>query len=139
MARKKNDSAKALGFETLESGESARVVVSKRAKKDFDGCETQQRARLAAILKRWCKGRPLTDKMMNTNEGRTSKHKEMVQAFKAFKVRLYGFERTVAGLRTFFIVDTDPAKKQDSAGPILDRAKKRTDAALDELIEKERE
>lgn len=139
MARKKDDSAKALGFETLESSETTRVVISKRAKKDFKGCEIKQRARLAQVLKRWCKGQALTEEMMNPSEGRSSKHKEMVQAFKAFKVRLYGFERTIGKVRTFFIVDTDPAKKQNKAGPILDRAKKRTDDTIDELIDNEKE
>ncbi|WOE74900.1 hypothetical protein [Alterisphingorhabdus coralli] len=76
--------------------------------------------------------------MMNTNEGRTSKHKELVQAFKVFKVRLYGFEEKIKGVRTFIIIDADGAKKQDKAGPILDRAKQRTDALLDEL-EREKE
>lgn len=135
MNRKKRDSVEAMGFETLESSATARVVISKRAKKEFDSFETKQKARLAAVLKRWCKGQALTEEMMNPNEGRTSKHKEMVQAFKAFKVRLYGFERTIERVRTFFVVDADPAKKQNKAGPVLDRAKKRVDALIDQLID----
>lgn len=135
MNRKKRDSVKAMGFEDLESSATARIVISKRAKKEFDGFETKQRARLTAVLKRWCASQSLTEEMMNPSEGRTSKHKEMVQAFKAFKVRLYGFERTIDTVRTFFIVDADPAKKQNRAGPVLDRAKRRVDASIDQLID----
>lgn len=90
MARKMKDTIKAVGFEILESGESTQIVISKRAKKEFDGLETQQKARLTAVMKRWCSGKPLTEEMMKVNEGRTPKHKEMVQAFKAFKVRSTG-------------------------------------------------
>ena len=139
MARNMKDTIKAMGFEVLESGQSIQVVISKRAKKEFDGLETQQRARLTAVIKRWCSGKALTEEMMKVNEGRTPKHKEMIQAFKAFKVRLYGFDRTIIGTRTFFIVDADPAKKQTKAGPVLNRAKTRADAVLDELSRKERE
>ena len=138
MSRKIDDLAGALGFETLESSDSARVVISKRARKEFNGFEVKPRARIAAALKRWCKSQALTEEMMNPNEGRTPKHREMVQAFKAFKVRLYGFERTVGKKRTFFVVDADPAKKQNKAGPVLDRAKGRADQTLDDLIKKEK-
>lgn len=125
------------GFELLESGERARVVIGKRARKEFERFDVKPRARLMAAIKRWCNGVALTPEMMNTNEGRTPKHKEMVQAFKAFKNRLYGFERTNKGQRTFLIVDADPAKKQDKAGPVLDRAKKRVDAVIDSMLKRE--
>ena len=134
---RKNDTLEALGFEVIESGTASRVAISRRAKKELDAFEVKQRGRLNAVLGRWCKGQPLTDEMMNPSEGRTSKHKEMVQAFKAFKVRLYGFDRTIDRIRTFFIVDADPAKKQTKAGPVLDRAKKRIDQLLDDLIRKD--
>lgn len=125
-------------FEVLESGQRARVMIGKRAKKEFDRFEVKPRARLMAAMKRWCNGVALTPEMMNTNEGRTPKHKEMVQAFKAFKNRLYGFERSEDGNRTFLIVDADPAKKQDKAGPVLDRAKKRVDVVIDNILKREK-
>lgn len=139
MVRKNEDTSDVEGFDSLESSASARVLISKRARKEFDGLEVKQRARLGAVLRRWCHGQALTEEMMNTSEGRTSKHKEMVQAFKAFKVRLYGFDRTINKIKTFFIVDADPSKKQDKAGPILDRAKKRVDELLDTLVRKEKD
>ena len=139
MVRKNEDSSDVEGFDTLESSASARVLISKRARKEFDGLEVKQRARLGAVLQRWCQGRALTEEMINTSEGRTSKHKEMVQAFKAFKVRLYGFDRTIKKIKTFLIVDADPSKKQDKAGPILDRAKKRVDELLDVWVKKEKD
>jgi hypothetical protein len=125
------------GFEILESCQRAQVMIGKRARKEFDRFEVKPRARLKEVMKRWCNGVALTSEMMNTNEGRTSKHKEMVQAFKAFKNRLYGFEKTENGIRTFRIVDADPAKKQNKAGPILDRAKKRVDVVIDGIIKRE--
>lgn len=83
-------------------------------------------------MKLWCEGRPLTPQMFNGSEGRTLRRKIMLKAFKAFKVRLYGFDGDVGGTRTFVIVDADPAKKQDKADPkILKRAKKRIDDLLD--------
>lgn len=126
------------GFELLECSQRSRVMIGRHAKKELDRFESKPRGRLKEVMKRWCNGVALTPEMMNTNEGRTQKHKEMVQAFKAFKNRLYGFERTEDGLRTFFILDADPAKKQDKAGPVLDRAKKRIDAFIDGIIKRER-
>ena len=131
------DSLEALGFEVIESGTASQVVISKRAKKEFDDFEARQKGRLKAVLARWCKGQALTEEMINPSEGRTSKYKEMIQAFKAFKVRLYGFERTFNKVKMFFIVDADPAKKQTKAGPVLDRAKKRADELLDLMNRKD--
>jgi hypothetical protein len=72
--------------------------------------------------------------MFNANEGRTPRHEVLLQAFKTFKVRLYGFSSAVGGRRTFVIVDADPAKKQDRADPkILKRAKRRVDDLFDEF------
>lgn len=83
-------------------------------------------------MRLWCEGRPLTPKMFNGNEGRTSRHNLMLMAFKTFKTRFYGFSASVGGKRTFVIVDTDPAKKQDKADPtILKRAKRRIDDLVD--------
>ena len=63
----------------------------------------------------WCEERALTNKMFNYNEGRSAGG-IMLQAFKSFKHRFYGFERQIAGVRTFVVVDYDGAKKQDKAG-----------------------
>lgn len=139
MARDSNDSATSLGFVIVESSESARVALSKQAKKEYDGLEAQPRGRLKRIFQRWCKGQSLTEEMINPNEGRTSKHNEMIQAFKVRRVRLYGFVRSTDGMRTFFVLDADSAKKQNKAGPILGRAKKRADQALDNLIRIEKD
>lgn len=139
MSDDNSDSAAALGFEEIEASATLRVVVSRAAKKVFCKIELQPRGRLARILTRWCSGKKMNGEMMKTNEGRTGKHKERLQAFKAWAVRLYGFERTVDGLRTFFIVDVDPAKKQDKGDPrILERAKRRADDVIDRLIEMEK-
>lgn len=138
-ALKDNDSIKKLGFEILETKRLMRIAISKRAKKEFEKFEVRVRGRLKQVFKRWCNEQGLTSEMMNCNEGRTSRHKEMIHAFKAFKFRLYGFEREVSGIRTFFIVDADPAKKQNKAGPVLDRAKTRADDLLDIIEGKKKE
>ena len=94
---------------------------------EFSAVEEKKKARFARIMELWCDDSRLTPEMFNANEGRSNGN-ILLQAFKAFKVRLYGFARQVAGLKTFIIVDIDPAKKQDRADPrILKRAKRRAD------------
>ena len=98
----------------------------------FDALDEAVRARFVRIMELWCDDKPLTDKMINRNEGRTSRRNEMCQAFKAFKVRLYGFVGQENGKKTFVICDFDGAKKQDKADKqILKRAKSR----IDDLVE----
>lgn len=122
-----DDDLDRLGFEPLASAARARVVIAKRLLPDYQQIADQQRARFEAIMRRWCEGVKLTPQMFNPNEGR-SQSGILLQAFKAFKIRLYGFERRISSVRTFLIVDHDPAKKQDRADPnILKRSKRRLD------------
>lgn len=110
-----------------ESGE-ARVVIRRKVRGDYDALSDQQRGRFQRIMEMWCEDKKLPPTMFNANEGRTKAHNLMLTAFKAFKVRLYGFARRVGGVSTYIIVDMDPAKKQDKADPgILKRAKGRVD------------
>ena len=112
----------------LESRHGARVAIRRAIRHEFDVLDDQKKGRLQAIMRLWCEGRALTPQMFNGNEGRSNAHNVMLQAFKTFKVRLYGFSSDVGGKRTFVIIDSDPAKKQDRADPkILKRAKRRID------------
>ncbi|QUM73040.1 hypothetical protein [Sphingopyxis granuli] len=119
--------------ELLEEQPGGRVAIRTVARKEYDALEDQKKGRLQAIMKLWCEGRSLTPKMFNGNEGRTPRHNMLLQAFKTFKVRFYGFCCEIGGKRTFIIVDSDPAKKQDKADPaILKRAKRRIDDLIDD-------
>lgn len=81
----------------------------------------------------WCKGMSLTPEMMNRNEGRSGGGIRL-EAFKAFKVRLYGFEVKFKKIKTFIIVIIDTAKKQNKADKnILKSAKSRADDLSGEL------
>jgi len=105
----------------------AQVAILRRLLPTYRGFKEQTRARFAAVMKRWCDGVSMPIEMFNWNEGRSADG-IMIRAFKGFKIRLYGFERTVSAKRTFLIVEIDPAKKQDKADPkVLSRAKKRAD------------
>ena len=125
---------KKVGCDVLEERFGARVVIKKAIRGVYDALDDQKKGKLNAIMKLWCEGRPLTPEMFNRNEGRTKVHNVLLQAFKTFKVRLYGSSGDVGGRRTFYIVDSDPAKKQNKADPkILKRAKRRVDEFLDEI------
>lgn len=128
------DSAmEAIDCDLLEQRYGARVVIRRAVRKDYDALDDQKKGRLHAIMRLWCEGRSVTPQMFNGNEGRTNGHNVLLQAFKTFRVRLYGFGGDVGGKRTFVIVDSDPAKKQDKADPkILKRAKRRIDELLDD-------
>jgi hypothetical protein len=120
--------------DVLDERFGARVVIKRALRGIYDALDDQKQGKLKAIMRLWCEGRPLTPEMFNPNEGRTTVHNVLLQAFKTFKVRLYGFSGNVGGKRTFVIVDSDPAKKQNKADPkILKRAKRRIDELLDEL------
>lgn len=85
-------------------------------------------------MKLWCEGRKLAPTMFNYNEGRSKQKNLLIQAFKAFKIRFYGFERHLSDRRTFIIIDYDPAKKQDKADPnILKRAKSSADEIMKDV------
>lgn len=132
-----DDSLEQLECDLLEERGGTRVAILRAIRKLLDKLEDRKKARLQAIMRVWCEGGKLTPEMMNTNEGRTKKHKVMLQAFKTFKVRLYGFDATVGTKRTFVIVDGDPAKKQNKADKkILDRAKSRIDELVDRMDKK---
>lgn len=132
MTATSDPALEAIDCEVLEERFGARVVIRRAVRKAYDSLDDQKKGRLNAIMRLWCEGRPLTPKMFNGNEGRTSRHNLMLQAFKTFKVRFYGVSIAVGGRRTFVVVDNDPAKKQDKADPaILKRAKRRIDDLVD--------
>jgi hypothetical protein len=134
MTDNATDSPKILNCETLASKGKLRVVINPSAFKIWQALDDQVSGRLLRILEQWCDQRNLLPKMHNKNEGRTAKFNIRMEAFKSFKVRFYGFERSIDGQRIFIIADADPAKKQDKADPaILKRSKSRIDAIEDEL------
>lgn len=123
-----NDPLKRLGARLLVVEDDAQVAILVKAQKVFDEIEQQPRDRLTRVMELWCLGRPLTEKMYNANEGRSKTKKRMLEAFKAWKVRLYGYVTTIADKKTFIIVNIDPAKKQEKADRgILKIAKERID------------
>ncbi len=133
MNELKDDSLDNIECDVLAEHSGARVVIRHAIRKAYDSLDFRAQGRFTPIMKRWCDGDKLTPEMFNRNEGRSPRRNIMLQAFKAFKVRLYGFSLIVNEKRTFIIVDADPAKKQDKADPkILKRAKSRIDDLLDE-------
>ena len=132
-----DDSLEQIECDLLEERCGARVAIHRAVRKPFDNLDDRKRGRLRAIMRLWCEGSRLTPEMMNTNEGRSTKSNTMLQAFKTFKVRLYGFSASVGSRRTFVIVDCDPAKKSDKANKnILARAKDRIDDIVEEIDRK---
>lgn len=117
-----------LECEPLAKTATSQVAIARRLLPLYRQLADQKRARFEAIMRRWCEGIPLTPEMFNLNEGRSSAG-TLIQAFKGFKIRLYGFVRQVSSVKTFIIVEIDPAKKQDKADPkVLKRAKAKADA-----------
>jgi hypothetical protein len=134
MADAPDESLERIECDVLEARCGARVAIRRGMRRAYDALTDQKKGRLVAIMQGWCEGRRLTSQMFNGNEGRTPRHDILLQAFKTFKVRLYGFSSSIGDRRTFVIVDADPAKKQDRADPkILKRAKRRVDDLLDEF------
>lgn len=137
MKAPKDDSLEEIGCDVLAEHSGARVVIKRAIRKVFDSLNERAQARLLAVMERWCASpAQLTPDMFNGNEGRSSRHNAMLQAFKnnAAKIRLYGFSSTISNIRTFVIIDADDAKKQNKADPnILKRAKSRSDNFLDLL------
>jgi hypothetical protein len=122
-----DDSLDQLGCDGLEKSGRSQVALWRAAAKDWGGLDDNQEGRFRRIMQMWCEGHKLTPEMYNGNEGR-SPGNIMLHAFKAFKIRLYGFVRSVGTIRTFIVVDIDPAKKRDKADPkILKRAYDRVD------------
>lgn len=119
------------GCKTLFESSESRVVIQRDLLAQYDGLEGKMQDRLLRVMKLWCNEMSMTKEMFNGNEGRSG-NGTMLKAFKTFKHRLYGFERTLDQVRTFIIVDCDPAKKRDLADPnILKRAKGRVDAFVE--------
>lgn len=139
MKPPKDDSLERIECDVLAEHSGARVVIRRVMRKIYDALDDRAKARLERAMLRWCEDPALlTNEMFNGNEGHTPRHKEMLKAFKAFKVRLYGFSAAVGERRTFLIVDADPTKKQNKADPvILKRAKSRIDDFLDKYAKKE--
>lgn len=116
------------GYEVLASTPKSCVAIEKSLTKELKEIDDRKLARLLRIAELWCQGQQLTAEQFNGNEGRARRGdlNVMLQAFKTHKVRLFGIVMRFAGRRTFFIVDLDPAKKQNKADPaILKRAQGR--------------
>jgi hypothetical protein len=129
MSDETGDSLDALGCDVLVKTKAAQVCIWRSTRDGYDELEDRIKGRLERVMTLWCDNQRLTPEMFNANEGRSPKN-NLLQAFKTFKCRLYGFVRTVKGTKTFIIVDIDPAKKKDKADPgILKRAKSRVDDA----------
>ncbi|WP_397586696.1 hypothetical protein [Sphingobium fuliginis] len=125
-----DDSHKALGCKCLAVGATTGhcVICTDKIAKEYEKLEDRVQARLERAMLRWCDGHALTPEMFNGNEGR-SVGNLMLQVFKTHKVRLYGYETTLQGRRTFIIVERDLAKKQNKADQeLLKRAKNNIDA-----------
>ena len=138
MSNPKDDSLERIECDILAEQHGARVVIRRVMRKAYDTLDDRAQGRLSKAMKRWCDDpSQLTQEMFNPSEGRTSRQNIMLKAFKAFKVRLYGFSTSVDEKRTFIIVDADTAKKQNKADPvILKRAKNKIDDLLDEKCKK---
>ena len=122
-----DDSLDQLACDKLEKSGRAQVALWRGAAPQWGELDDKQEGRFRRIMQMWCEGHKLTPEMYNGNEGRSPEN-TMLHAFKAFKIRLYGFVRSVGNLRTFIVVDIDPAKKRDKAdAKILKRAHRRLD------------
>lgn len=123
-----------LGCVALVKGQTACVAILAELQDEIAEIDERKMARLTRIMELWTEGQQLTAEQFNGNEGRARRGdvNVMLQAFKTHKIRLFGIVMRVDALRTFLIVDFDPAKKQNRADPkILKRAQGR---ALDLTI-----
>lgn len=127
MSNDQDDSLDHLDCDELEKSGRSQVALWRGAAKLWRELDPQQEGRFRRIMQMWCEEHNLPGQMYNGNEGRSPEN-IMLHAFKAFKIRLYGFVRSVGGVRTFIVVDIDPAKKRDKADPkVLKRAHGRVD------------
>lgn len=127
MSGPEKDSLEPFGCVLIVRKGASQVVIEASLVKDYNRLDAAARARMERVMELWCEERALTKAMFNGNEGRSARG-TMLQAIKAFKVRLYGFVTDIDGRRSFVIIDHDPAKKQDAADQnILKRAKGRVD------------
>jgi hypothetical protein len=113
------------GCARLVRGAQGQVLVRKEAFEEIKALEPRQQAQLLARMSLWANGRSMTKEQFNGNEGRCKKGdiNRLLQVFKVHKVRLFGFVRPINLIKSFIVVDVDPAKKQDRANRrILSRA-----------------
>lgn len=123
-----DESLEDLECDRLAECNGSQVAIARNVRDEYDALPTKQLGRFQRAMEMWCEGHRLPKEMWNANEGRSPKQNLLIQAIKAFKVRLYGFVRHVGDKKTFIIVDLDPAKKQDKADPIIvKRAKSRAE------------
>lgn len=118
------------GSVTLVEGDEGRVGISLKASKEWDKLDAIRRGRLKRTMREWCAGRRLHHEVYKSG-GKYGKSSggRTIAVFKAWQVRLYGFEKHIDGIRTFIIVDADLAKKQNDAdADLLARLKDRVDA-----------
>jgi hypothetical protein len=115
------------GCELLVRTVRGQVLITTAMEHHYTDLPRADRNKVTRIMTGWCEGRPLTNEMFR-NEGRSPKG-VMLQAFKTWAHRLYGFHTAVDGIKSFVIVDCDPAKKRvDANQTVLNRAKGRVDA-----------
>ncbi|PXA98494.1 hypothetical protein DMC47_08320 [Nostoc sp. 3335mG] len=128
MSDDADESLDSLECDLLEQSGGSQVAIWRGMREEFDALDDKKQGRFRRIMQLWCSNQRLTPEMFNANEGRSPQDNLLLQAFKAFKVRLYGFVRPVQGCRTFIVIDADTAKKQDRADQgILRRARGRAD------------
>ena len=128
MTKPNGDPLRAIGCELLVREGRSQVVILTSVAPHYRAFDEVRQERLNRVMRLWCMKEALTKEMFNGNEGRAPLTNAQLKTMKTFKHRLYGFERDVGGLRTFVIVDYDPAKKRDAADQnILKRAKGRVD------------
>lgn len=115
----------------LAASEGRCVAIMENVEGDFSDIEEKKQAQLLRVAERWSGGHRLTPEQFNGNEGRARDGglSVMLQAFKTHKVRLYGIDIQIAGVRTFMILDADIAKKQTKADP--GRLRRAQDRALE--------
>lgn len=131
MKDSEDEDLKRLGLKLLAQDGEAQVVAAAAPFKDFNSLDAAKKGRFVRIMKAWCVGQKLTPEMFNYNEGRST---VLLQAFKGFKHRFYGFSSTIGKVRTFVIVRADLSKKQNKADPnILNRALEIADGLQSEI------
>jgi hypothetical protein len=116
------------GYELLLEGEVCVVAINvAAAQKIRKSASNHQIEGLRSLVRRFCSGEKLPSGKFNGNEGR---HPDagvsgniLLQAFKPFQLRAYGFVQQFNGRSIFFITGVDTAKKQNKANQtILDNA-----------------
>ncbi len=118
------------GGVVLVEGDEGRVGITTKALREWSKLDAMRLGRLKRTMKEWCAGRRLHREVYKSG-GKYGKSKggRTIAVFKAWQVRLYGFEEHMDDVRTFVIVDADLSKKQDEASKdTIARLKDRADA-----------